>query len=731
MGKTPPYYAAIAAVAFCLVTGSALWAADEKSAAKDAPAITLDEAVVSGTRDTPAKEPAKEREGVVPLGRYHYDVTPADRARFSSTPELLYDVPGVSLQQNGGVAGIPFMHGLGDDRIKVLLNGMTITPACSNHMNAPLSYIDPTNVSTVNVIAGITPVSMGGDSIGGTILLESAPPVFAGPGETLHPEGSISSYFRSNSNSYGGSVSASLATANVSAGYAGSWDYASDYHDGSGTKVTSTYYKTNNQSVTLAAQGGGNLFVVQGGQQYIPGQGFVNQQMDMTKNFGEFLNGRFRREFGWGWLDARAYWHDVRHEMNLGHDKDNFPMPMFMPMETHGIDLGYSLKAEMSLTKQHVLRVGNEFHRFELNDWWPPVDGTAPWMAPDTFNSINNGRRNRIGTFGEWEARWTPAWTTLLGVRNDTVWMNTGDVHGYSAMYAADAVLFNARDRSRTDVNFDVTALVRYEPDTMSTYEAGYARKTRSPNLYERYAWSTNMMASGMINWFGDGNYYVGNVDLKPEIAHTMSATAGWHDSARKDWEVKVIPYFSYVEDYIGVDELMSVTYGASTFSQLMFANHDARIFGVDVAGGVGIWESASVGSVRLKGIIGYVHGETVNTGKSLYHMMPLNGLLRIDHALNGWGNAVELQAVGRKTAVDPLRREPQTPAYALVNLRTSYQWWKVRLDAGITNLLNKNYDLPLGGVNFDEFLASGWTGNISPVKGPGRSFYAAMTVKF
>ena len=110
---------------------------------------------------------------------------------------------------------------------------------------------------------------------------------------------------------------------------------------------------------------------------------------------------------------------------------------------------------------------------------------------------------------------------------------------------------------------------------------------------------------------------------------------------------------------------------------------------------------------------------------------MPLNGLLRIDHALNGWGNAVELQAVGRKTAVDPLRREPQTPAYALVNLRTSYQWWKVRLDAGITNLLNKNYDLPLGGVNFDEFLASGWTGNISPVKGPGRSFYAAMTVKF
>ena len=40
--------------------------------------------------------------------------------------------------------------------------------------------------------------------------------------------------------------------------------------------------------------------------------------------------------------------------------------------------------------------------------------------------------------------------------------------------------------------------------------EFGYARKTRSPNFYERYAWSTSGMAASMISWFGDANGYVG-----------------------------------------------------------------------------------------------------------------------------------------------------------------------------------------------------------------------------
>jgi iron complex outermembrane receptor protein len=53
--------------------------------------------------------------------------------------------------------------------------------------------------------------------------------------------------------------------------------------------------------------------------------------------------------------------------------------------------------------------------------------------------------------------------------------------------------------------------------------ELGYAHKVRSPNLYERYSWGRGTMSTSMIGWYGDGNGYVGNVDLRPERADTVS----------------------------------------------------------------------------------------------------------------------------------------------------------------------------------------------------------------
>ena len=116
---------------------------------------------------------------------------------------------------------MPLLHGLGDERAKVVVNGMTVSASCPNHMNPPLSYIDPSQVAEVNVMAGITPVSTGGDSIGGTISIDSPPPVFARPGERVHTEGAVSTFFRSNGQSYGASLTDLVATQNFSFGYSG------------------------------------------------------------------------------------------------------------------------------------------------------------------------------------------------------------------------------------------------------------------------------------------------------------------------------------------------------------------------------------------------------------------------------------------------------------------------------------------------------------------------------
>ena len=655
-----------------------------------------------------------------------------DQARSRNTAEIALEAPGVSLRDNGQLAAIPLIHGLGDERAKILVNGLTVSSSCPNHMNPPLSYTPPSRVSQVTVIAGITPVSLGGDSIGGTVSVESQAPVFATGADGFRQEGYATGFYSSNGENYGGFLFESLSTRSLSMTYTGSWASSSDYTDGAGHKVTSTYSQATDHVVTLGMQGKRNLIMVEGGLHHTPYEGFPGAQMDLTRNVAESANLRYRRDFGEaGALNARVFWQKAWHSMNIGHDKSTFPMPMDMPMNTRGDDLGYTLHLELPVGAIHTLRAGNELHRFVLDDTWPAVPGTEPYMGPDTFVNINNGRRLRLGTFAELSSRWSPKWTTLVGLRNDTVWMNTGDVQGYSMMYSADADAFNAVNHAHTDAPVDVSAIARYLVAPDATIEIGYARKTRTPNLYERYAWATDWMTSGMIGWFNDGNYYVGNVGLVPETANNVSGTATFRGGLKKAWEAKVTPFYTRIHDFIDVDILDTTMYGMSTFAKLRFANHDALIYGMDFSGNAALWDNQAFGHGSISAAGGWLHGDRLDTNTGLYQMMPVNARVAFDEWIKGFSGGVGLSAVDRKSHLDPHRMEQTTPGYALFNIHAAWKSRHLEASGGVDNLANRAYELPLGGVNFDDFMASMWMGPIKPLTGRGRSGYFNLTARF
>ncbi|MDP3419275.1 MAG: TonB-dependent receptor plug domain-containing protein, partial [Thiobacillus sp.] len=160
------------------------------------------------------------------------------RAATSDTATLLRNVPGVSFTSAGGVSSLPSIRGLADDRLRIKVDGMDLIAACPNHMNPALSYIDPTRVDRITVYAGITPVSVGGDSIGGTILVESAQPQFAKPGEGVLTQGEFGTFFRSNGNAMGANLSATLAGESLSVTYAGSTAQSDNYTAGDNFKTT-------------------------------------------------------------------------------------------------------------------------------------------------------------------------------------------------------------------------------------------------------------------------------------------------------------------------------------------------------------------------------------------------------------------------------------------------------------------------------------------------------------
>jgi iron complex outermembrane receptor protein len=161
--------------------------------------------------------------------------------------------------------------------------------------------------------------------------------------------------------------------------------------------------------------------------------------------------------------------------------------------------------------------------------------------------------------------------------------------------------------------------------------------------------------------------------------------------------------------------------------------NQSAQLYGVNVSNRTSLWRSRTYGDFTETGLLSYTRGKNLTTGNNLYEMMPLNAKLGLTQHLGQWTNSMEAQFVAKKHRVSQIRNEVPTGAYSLFNIRSSYRWKNLRLNAGIDNLLNKSYSLPMGGA----YLGQGRTMAINgvtwgiPVPGMGRSVYVGSSYTF
>ncbi|MBT0964126.1 TonB-dependent receptor plug domain-containing protein [Denitromonas iodatirespirans] len=133
------------------------------------------------------------------------DALKRQSAATSDTASLLRAVP-----------GLPAIRGLADDRLRIKVDGMDLIASCPNHMNPALSYIDPTALGSLRVYAGISPVSVGGDSI----VADSAAPVFAEAGQGTLVQGEIGAAYRNNGDAFSANLAATAALTHT----LGGWD---------------------------------------------------------------------------------------------------------------------------------------------------------------------------------------------------------------------------------------------------------------------------------------------------------------------------------------------------------------------------------------------------------------------------------------------------------------------------------------------------------------------------
>ena len=395
---------------------------------------TLDAVTVEGAR--PSELPSAQE----------LDPKALAGSRGADTAASLRELPGVSAYGAGGVSSLPVIRGLADDRLRIQVDGTDLVATCPNHMNPPLSYVAPSQVARVKVYAGITPVSVGGDSIGGSIVLGTAAPRFAIAGEDLVHGGELASYYRSNGDAFGVDAAFTLASEQFHLGYTGALAEADNYTAGGDFKRTmstgrdghtlpldevgSSAYRTRNHQLTAGWRSGAHLVDARIGLQDMPFQNYPNQRMDLTDNRAERINLHYRGEYSGMTLDARVWHEDVAHAMDFGADKrfwygmaSNVPGSMSegrpcspisytcaagMPMLSDSINNGGKLAAEFALGGKDLLRIGGELHAYRLQDYWPASGGG---MWPGAFVNINDGERDRSAIYGEWEGSFGERWT--------------------------------------------------------------------------------------------------------------------------------------------------------------------------------------------------------------------------------------------------------------------------------------------------------------------------------
>ncbi|MEL0647075.1 TonB-dependent receptor [Pseudoalteromonas agarivorans] len=669
-----------------------------------------------------------------------------------SSESLLSDL-GVDFSAAGGVSNLPILNGLMGDRVKVLVDGADVTAACANHMNPPLSYISANQITSYNVVAGVSPVSAGGDNIAGVISVNSIAPQYSESSDLAWHSGYVSAKYSSVDNGRKLGAGARLASDTFSLNYQGSFSDADSYEDGNGNVVLDTLYRAQNHSLTGAIRDEKQQLVIKLTHQKIPYQGFANQYMDMTDNTSYGAIAQYKRSFDNSEFEGQFNWHSVKHEMGFfSQEKTGM-----MPMKTDAQDISTQLKWRINLDKNSTFLLGQEYYNYRIDDWWPAIEGST-MMGPNDYVNINNGKRERIAAFAEYESQINTKLWLNAGVRIESVNTQVGKVQSYNdgmsmmdmgdmsdmgsmqSMTMSDtstdntiaAQNFNAGDRDKTDTVVDANLLINYQITNYDELQFGLALKNRAPNLYERYSWGVSTMATTMIGWYGDGNGYIGNPDLDVETAHTISAT--YIKSAKDDrWRLSTNVWYTDVSDYIDADSVRSFnSYDMDNTARniFQFTNVDAILYGAKIDLTANIYESKNLGNWQLHANVTNTRGKRDDTNQPLYQIKPLQTQLGISQQVGRFENELSWQWIDTKSRVDNNRFENQTDSYSLVNLSSKATWDSLTLSAEVSNVFDEFYQLPLGGVSIAALKQDSSNG-FEQLAGQGRSFNVSVSYAF
>lgn len=621
----------------------------------------------------------------------------------TTAADLLKSVPGADVNRNGSLSGIAQYRGLFGDRIDVSVNGQPSVSACTNAMDAPLSYAPAPLFERLTVYRGVAPVSVAQEGIGGVMVAETWRPEFE-----AGTQGRVTAGATSVNEGHALGANAAVASDTQQLWVAASREQANDTDYAHGT-IGATEYERNSYELGYRLRAGGGIWSLEFARDDGGPAGTPALAMDTYRNEADRYQLSYAGTLGTHGVNVTAWRSDGEHDMDNYHLRPSATTlrRSLTSADDRGVKVDVSRAAGGGL-----LTVGAEAQK-------TVHEGDIYDAATDTLLTVayNDVERAPMGAYVEWEGR-RGNWQLVAGARYTRVAMDAGEVDSSMAMMnpavAAYRDAFNAADRSVTDDNLNWALNLRRPLTAGTELVAGLSRKVRSASYQERYLWLPMESTGGLA----DGNVYVGDIGLDPEVGHEIDLGIDWQAGAHY-FTPRV--FYRDVKDYIqGVPN--GDTFMGNTVFQ--FTNVDAELYGVDAGFGLGLTQA-----LRVDGAMSYTRGKRTDVDDDLYRIAPphLNAELSYVSGRSVFG--VEGVFYAEQDDVSATNLEQTTASYAVYNLSWRYAATRnADLTLGVDNVFDNGYQDHLAGYNrvVDSDVPVG-----ERLPGAGRNFHAGLTMSF
>lgn len=606
--------------------------------------------------------------------------------QFSTLDNITARLDGMSLIKRGAYALEPQVNGFSGGQLNVTIDGMRMFGACTDKMDPITSYIEPTNLNKITVKQG-TGSCQTGCNIGGAVDMTLLEPTV----DTLQAHfSSVAMGYESISQGKNLLVSLGLGKNNWNWLMDGVYRKNGNYSDGNNRIVPfSQFEKINIHSAVKYNPDKKSSFKADALFDLAHNVGYPALPMDVSLAKAMLFAVEYQRKTT-NELKAKIYFNQVIHIMDdskrdslyLLKNKpvgksDSVYMRMDMPGKSSTLGAYVQLIIPWNNRNRLTVKADN-YTNSSIAEMTMHMRyaGFAP-EAPMYMQTWPAMLRNVTGFFAENSTYLTDRLTLVANGRVDYNIDNLQSKYGQEQFSVFNYSLPKTQSKLVKSLNFSVQYHLSKAISLIAS--TGYAE--RMPTIGERLGFY-------LFNAY-DGYDYIGNPYLKAEKSNFFRADLQFTQSNIK---VNFNQSLSLIQDYImGITDAQIPAMNFYAKGIRVYSNvPQAKLYSADLQVLYSPLKSLSVFLLSK-----FTLGE-INNSDPMPLISPLKNIIAIQYEKNNLSLQAECESALAQNRININYGERTTPAYAVFNVKTGYQFSlsKLALNAGlgVTNLLNKAY---------------------------------------